>query len=209
MWQRGVLARMVIKNDKVRLGLWKLRFQDGLSPKECVDRLTDAKVSCKTQIYETLREFDGAVSWQYTTRRRKRSERVCAGGLTAGELKCLKVLINEDPNRQYWQLQEITVRKLTSVYPPPRSASPSAPASRSMAWVIRTSSSSLSQGRRITKVVLHFSSTSACFFLRGMKTGTRLCFLTKCIAPTEKRFPVSATNWSNGNKETTSPVTDS
>ena len=64
MWQRGVLARMVIKNDKVRLGLWKLRFQDGLSPKECVDRLTDAKVSCKTQIYETLREFDGAVSWQ-------------------------------------------------------------------------------------------------------------------------------------------------
>jgi len=61
---------MVIKNDKVRLGLWKLRFQDGLSPKECVDRLTDAKVSCKTQIYETLREFDGAVSWQYTTRRR-------------------------------------------------------------------------------------------------------------------------------------------
>ena len=109
---------MVIKNDKVRLGLWKLRFQDGLSPKECVDRLTDAKVSCKTQIYETLREFDGAVSWQYTTRRRKRSERVCAGGLTAGELKCLKVLINEDPNRQYWQLQEITVRKLTSVYPP-------------------------------------------------------------------------------------------
>ena len=44
MWQRGVLARMVIKNDKVRLGLWKLRFQDGLSPKECVDRLTDAKV---------------------------------------------------------------------------------------------------------------------------------------------------------------------
>ncbi len=49
---------MVIKNDKVRLGLWKLR--------------------------------------------------------TAGELKCLKVLINEDPNRQYWQLQEITVRKLTS-----------------------------------------------------------------------------------------------
>jgi hypothetical protein len=35
-----------------------------------------------------------------------------------------------------------------------------------------------------------------------MKTGTRLCFLTKCIAPTEKRFPVSATNWSNGNKET-------
>jgi len=104
VWQRGVLARMVIKNDKVRLGLWKLRFQDGLSPKECVDRLTDAKVSCKTQIYETLREFDGAVSWQYTTRRRKRSERVCAGGLTAGELKCLKVLINEDPNRQYWQL---------------------------------------------------------------------------------------------------------
>ena len=86
---------MVIKNDKVRLGLWKLRFQDGLSPKECVDRLTDAKVSCKTQIYETLREFDGAVSWQYTTRRRKRSERVCAGGLTAGELKCLKVLINQ------------------------------------------------------------------------------------------------------------------
>ena len=79
--------------------MWKLRFQDGLSPKECVDRLTDAKVSCKTQIYETLREFDGAVSWQYTTRRRKRSERVCAGGLTAGELKCLKVLIDEDPDR--------------------------------------------------------------------------------------------------------------
>ena len=103
---------MVIKNDKVRLGLWKLRFQDGLSPKECVDRLTDAKVSCKTQIYETLREFDGAVSWQYTTRRRKRSERVCAGGLTAGELKCLKVLINEDPNRQYWQLQEMMEHKL-------------------------------------------------------------------------------------------------
>ena len=143
MWQRGVLARMVIKNDKVRLGLWKLRFQDGLSPKECVDRLTDAKVSCKTEIYETLRKFDGAVSWQYTTCGRKRSERVCAGGLTAGELKCLKVLIDEDPNRQYWQL------------------------------------SSLSQGRRITKVVLHFSSTSACFFLRGMKTGTRLCFLTE------------------------------
>jgi hypothetical protein len=103
---------MVIKNDKVRLGLWKLRFQDGLSPKECVDRLTDAKVSCKTQIYETLREFDGAVSWQYTTRGRKRSERVCAGGLTAGELKCLKVLIDEDPNRQYWQLQEMMVHKL-------------------------------------------------------------------------------------------------
>ena len=55
---------MVIKNDKVRVGLWKLRFEDGLSPKECVDRLTDAKVSCKTEIYETLREFDGAVSWQ-------------------------------------------------------------------------------------------------------------------------------------------------
>ncbi len=60
MWQRGVLARMVIKNDKVLLVLWKLRFLDGLSPKECVDRLTDAKVSCKTQIYETIREFDGA-----------------------------------------------------------------------------------------------------------------------------------------------------
>ena len=100
MWQRGVLARMVIKNDKVRLGLWKLRFQDGLSPKECVDRLTDAKVSCKTQIYETLREFDGAVSWQYTKRGRKRSERVCAGGLTAGErFRCLNVLIDEDPDR--------------------------------------------------------------------------------------------------------------
>ena len=100
MWQRGVLARMVIKNDKVRLGLWKLRFQDGLSPKECVDRLTDAKVSCKMQIYETLREFDGAVSWQYTKRGRKRSERVCAGGLTAGErFRCLNVLIDEDPDR--------------------------------------------------------------------------------------------------------------
>ena len=100
MWQRGVLARMVIKNDKVLLGLWKLRFQDGLSPKECVDRLTDAKVSCKMQIYETLREFDGAVSWQYTKRGRKRSERVCAGGLTAGErFRCLNVLIDEDPDR--------------------------------------------------------------------------------------------------------------
>ena len=76
VWQRGVLARMVIKNDKVLLVLWKLRFPDGLPPKECVDRLTDAKVSCKTQIYETFREFDGAVSWQYTKRGRKRSERV-------------------------------------------------------------------------------------------------------------------------------------
>jgi hypothetical protein len=98
---------MVIQNDKVRLGLWILRFQDGHSPKECVDRLTDAKVSCKTEIYETLREFDDALSWQYTKCGRKRSKRVCAGGLTAGErLKCLKVLIDEDPNRQYWQLQE-------------------------------------------------------------------------------------------------------
>ena len=102
------MARMVIKNDKVRLGLWILRFQDGHSPKECVDRLTDAKVSCKTEIYETLREFDDAVSWQYAKRGRKRSERVCAGGLTAGErFKCLKVLIDEDPDRQresvvYW-----------------------------------------------------------------------------------------------------------
>jgi hypothetical protein len=74
--------------------------------------LTDAKVSCKTEIYKTLREFDGDVSWQYTKRGRKRSERVCAGGLTAGELKCLKVLIDEDPNRQYWQLQEMMVHKL-------------------------------------------------------------------------------------------------
>ena len=39
MWQRawGELARMVIKNEKVRLGLWILRFHDGHSPKECVD----------------------------------------------------------------------------------------------------------------------------------------------------------------------------
>ena len=30
--------------------------------KECVDRFTDAMVSCKSEmIYETLREFDGAV----------------------------------------------------------------------------------------------------------------------------------------------------
>jgi hypothetical protein len=103
---------MVIKNDKIWLGLWILRFQDGHSPKECVDRLTDAKVSCKTEIYETLREFDGAVSWQYTKRGRKRSELVCAGGLTVGELKCLKVLIDEDPNRQYWQLQEMMEHRL-------------------------------------------------------------------------------------------------
>ena len=126
------MARMVIKNDKVRLGLWKLRFQDGLSPKECVDRLTDAKVSCKMQIYETLREFDGAVSWQYTKRGRKRSERVCAGGLTAGErFKCLKVLIDEDPDRQYWQLQEMMEHKLNVRLSTARSASPSTPASRS------------------------------------------------------------------------------
>ena len=47
-----------------------------------------------------FREFDDAVSWQYTKRGRKRSERVCAGGLTAGErFKCLKVLIDEDPDR--------------------------------------------------------------------------------------------------------------
>ena len=111
------MARMVIKNDKVRLGLWKLRFQDGLSPKECVDRLTDAKVSCKMQIYETLREFDGAVSWQYTKRGRKRSERVCAGGLTAGErFKCLKVLIDEDPDRQYWQLQEMMEHTIVGLF---------------------------------------------------------------------------------------------
>ena len=90
---------MVIKNDKVRLGLWKLRFQNGLSPKECVDRLTDAKVSCKMQIYETLREFDDAVSWQYTKRGRKRSERVCAGGLTAGErFRCLNCLLYTSPS---------------------------------------------------------------------------------------------------------------
>jgi hypothetical protein len=43
VWQRarGELARMVIKNDQVRLGLWKLRFQDGHSPKECVDRIVE------------------------------------------------------------------------------------------------------------------------------------------------------------------------
>ncbi len=105
VWQRarGELARMVIKNDKVRLGLWILRFQDGHSPKEIVDRLTDAKVSCKTEIYETLREFDDTVSWQYTKLGRKCSERVCAGALTAGErLKCLKVLIDEDPANHHW-----------------------------------------------------------------------------------------------------------
>ena len=78
------MARMVIKNEKVRLGLWILRFQDGHSPKECVDRLTDAKVSCKTEIYETLREFDDAVSWQYAKRGRKRSER----GFAAVSLPC-------------------------------------------------------------------------------------------------------------------------
>jgi len=93
VWQRarGELARMDIKNDKVRLGLWILRFQDDHLPKECADRLTDAKVSCKKEIYETFREFDDAVSWQYSKRGRKRSEPVCAGGLTAGErLKCLR-----------------------------------------------------------------------------------------------------------------------
>jgi hypothetical protein len=37
---------------------------------------------------------------------------VCAGGLTAGELKCLKVLINKDPSWQYWQLQEMMEHKL-------------------------------------------------------------------------------------------------
>ena len=76
-------------------------------------------VSCKTEIYETHREFDDAVSWQYTKRRRKRSERVCAGALTAGELKCLKVLIDEDANRQYWQLQEMTAQaKRPSIHRP-------------------------------------------------------------------------------------------
>ena len=45
VWQRarGELARKVIKNDNVRLGLWIPRFQDGHSPKECIDRLKDAK----------------------------------------------------------------------------------------------------------------------------------------------------------------------
>jgi hypothetical protein len=59
---RGELARMVIKNDKVRMGLYKLRFQDSHSPKECVDRLTVAKVSNTTEIYEMICEFDSAVS---------------------------------------------------------------------------------------------------------------------------------------------------
>ena len=91
------MARMVIEND--------------------IDRLTDAKVLCKMEIYETLREFDDAVSWQYTKRGRKRSERVCAGGLTAGErFKCLKVLIDEDPDRQYWQLQEMMEHTIVGLF---------------------------------------------------------------------------------------------
>jgi hypothetical protein len=63
VWQldRGELARMVIKND--------------------IDRLTDAKVLCKMEIYETLREFDDAVSWQLLVWNSPQ----CEGVLPAGD----------------------------------------------------------------------------------------------------------------------------
>ncbi len=81
MWQRarGELARMVIKNDQVRLGLWKLRFQDGHSLKECVDRLTDAKVAYYMVV------IGHSLSMQY---RSNRTHSLSCNEVGAGEHAC-------------------------------------------------------------------------------------------------------------------------
>ncbi len=99
---------MVIKDDKVRKSLWDLRFKDGCSPKECVKRLTAARVSCQSEVYKTLAQFEDAVSWQYD---QHASERVCAGGLTEEQLQQLKRLIDQDANRKYSELQKLMLKR--------------------------------------------------------------------------------------------------
>ena len=59
-----------------------------LSKKECVDTFTSAKLACPSEIYSTLTDFEGKVSWQYTSRRSLKS--LSAGGLTEEELNLLK-----------------------------------------------------------------------------------------------------------------------
>ena len=59
-----------------------------LSKKECVDTFTSAKLACPSEIYSTLTDFEGKVSWQYTSRRSVKG--LSAGGLTEEELNLLK-----------------------------------------------------------------------------------------------------------------------
>ena len=99
---------MVIKDDKVRKSLWDLRFKDGYSPQECVERLTAARVSCQSEVYKTLVQFEAAVSWQYD---QHASERVCAGGLTEEQLQQLKRLIDQDADREYSELQNLMLKR--------------------------------------------------------------------------------------------------
>ena len=94
---------MVIKSNEVRKSLWHLHFHDGHDGAECVRRLVAAKMSTKTQVYDTLDEFKDRVCWRYQGRQ---SLKMCAGGLTRHELNMLKRVIDQDTNRMYWQLQQ-------------------------------------------------------------------------------------------------------
>jgi len=93
---------MVIKDDTIRKSLWELHFRDGLSGAECVRRLRDANLASKTQVYATLDQFKDSVCWRHEGRK---CRKLCAGGLTSQELRQLKTVIDEDPNRLYWQIQ--------------------------------------------------------------------------------------------------------
>ena len=77
---------MVIKDNTLRHKLWNLHFINRLSKKECVDTFTAAK--CPSEIYSTLTDFEGKVSWQYTSRRSMKG--LSAGCLTEEELNLLK-----------------------------------------------------------------------------------------------------------------------
>ena len=62
---------MVILNNELRDELWSARFYEELSRKECVRRFVTLKLACRSEVYATLRQFEGSTTSQYMGRRQR------------------------------------------------------------------------------------------------------------------------------------------
>jgi len=100
---------MVLKDNRLRQLLWQAYFEAGLTRKQCVDKFATV-IGCKTQIYDTMAQFDKGCSpdFEYRSQRRPAQQ---AGGFSQHELQCLKKLVDADRDLFYDDLVGLLDRR--------------------------------------------------------------------------------------------------
>jgi hypothetical protein len=96
----------LILNDGIRRKVWAALYEEKLSKKEFVEKVSS--VFGKTQTYELFKEFECAYSFERLTKKQKREDAgLCPRGLPAEVLPKLLDVITEDPDRTYKTIKKV------------------------------------------------------------------------------------------------------